>query len=221
MPKDVRVTNNQRGNPAERELWPKMEAVKDLKDPPSAKSRPQSLTEHTKSQIGKTPLGRDSAGVAMEAPPFDQYVVKAHGSGRLTRRIRKCLWAYVPAFEEEELRPPYNQDTDVARGLRFLHSRDVDCGMDSAWGARDHTNQSADSNAGQGGGPADSGREAQDANPPDGQHGSHGAEQGNSLGEGDLRTGQAETSPNLATGGQRRLTHSGRGKTPWPKDHAT
>ena len=187
--------------------------LKDLKGPPAAKSRLQPLTEHTKvliqSQTGKAPLRWDKTGVVVEVLPFDQYIVKVHGSGRLTRRNRKLLRAYVPAFEEEELRFPYSQDTDVDRGV------------DSAWGARDHMNQSADSNAGQGGGPIDSGSGTQDTTSPDDQDDSHGADLESSLGERDRGIDQSDTPKNLANVDLRRSTRAGKGKTSRFKDYAT
>ena len=118
----------------------------------------------------------------MEVLPFDQYIVKVHGSGRLTRKNRKFLRAYIPAIEEEESGFPYSQDIGMVREV------------DSAWGARGQMTQSADTNDGPGGGPTDSGTGTQDTTPPDSQNDSQGAELNNSIGGRDLETGQSDTS---------------------------
>ena len=55
-------------------------------------------------------------------------------------------------------------------------------GIDSAWGARGHMTQSADSNDGPGGGPTDGDTETRDAAPPDSLNDSYGAELANGLG---------------------------------------
>merc|ERR1712055_1237113 len=93
--------------------------LKDLEGPPTTTSRLPPLQEHTKvliqNQTGKAPLKWDKTGVIVEVMPFDQYIVKVHGSNRLTRRNRKFLRAYVPALEREELRVPYGQDTEMDR----------------------------------------------------------------------------------------------------------
>ena len=91
IPKDVMVMNNPSVNPAWRDLWSKKEAVmqdrylKELEGPPAKKSRLQPLKMHTKvliqSQTGKSPLRWDKTGVVVEVLPFDQYIVKVHGSG--------------------------------------------------------------------------------------------------------------------------------------------
>ena len=52
----------------------------------------------------------------------------------------------------------------------------MDRGVDSAWVARGHRTQSADSNSGLGGGPTDGDTVTRDAAPPDSQKNSYGAE---------------------------------------------
>ena len=48
----------------------------------------------------------------MEVLPFDQYIVKVSGSNRLTRRNRKFLRAYEPAFKQKEVIIPVSQDVE-------------------------------------------------------------------------------------------------------------
>ena len=116
--------------------------LKDLEGPPEEKSRLQPLAMNTKvliqNQMGKAPLRWDKTGVVVEILPFDQYVVKVNGSNRLTKRNRKFLRAYIPAFEQEESRFPHDQEVER------------ECELDSAWGAMGHRTQSADSETGPG-----------------------------------------------------------------------
>ena len=76
-------------------------------------------------------------------------------------------------------------------------------------------------NAGQGGGPIDSGSGAQDTTSPDDQDNSHGADLESSLGERDLGIDQSDTPQNLANVDLRRSTRAGKGKTSRFKDYAT
>ena len=145
----------------------------------------------------------------MEVLPFDQYIVKVHGSGRLTRRNRRFLRAYVPAFEKEESGFPYSQDIDMG------------CESDSAWGARGHVTRSADSNNDPGGGPTDIGNGTQDTTFLDSQDDSQGADLDNSFGGRDFETGQSDTSSHSPNVELRRSTRSNRGKTSRFKDYLT
>ena len=88
----------------------------------------------------------------MRVLPFEQYIIRADSSGRLAKRGRKFIRAYVSAGEKDQ--------------LRF--------GVDSAWGARDHRNQSADSNASQNGGHTVGGTETQDTTRSDQDSSSEG-----------------------------------------------
>ena len=217
----VRVTNNL-WDPEGREWWFKEgtmmrnRCLKNRKGSPAAEYRHRPLTEHTKvliqSQTGEMPGGWDSTGVVVEVLPLDQYVVTTYGSGRPTRRNRKSLWAYAPTLVEEELRSLYNQDREVARGLSFLYIQDADgnCGVDSAWGARDHRSQSADVSAGQSDEPVDSGNGTQGTTLPDNQEDIHGESLESSRGEGDLEADQSGIPRNLAKGDLRRLTRTSR-----------
>ena len=112
------VMNNMMVNPVWRELWSKKESViedrylKSLEEPPAMKSRLQPLKKNTKvliqNQTGKLPLRWDKTGVVMEVLPFDQYIVKVS----LTRRNRKFLRAYEPAFTQKEVIIPVSQDVE-------------------------------------------------------------------------------------------------------------
>ena len=42
-------------------------------------------------QVGNYPSRWDITGTIVEVKPYDQYVIKVHGSGRLTTRNRKFL----------------------------------------------------------------------------------------------------------------------------------
>jgi hypothetical protein len=53
-------------------------------------------TVQVQNQVGNHPSRWDITGVIVETRPFDQYVVKIHGSGRLTTRNRKFLRQITP-----------------------------------------------------------------------------------------------------------------------------
>ena len=173
--------------------------MQDLEGSLGAKSRPQPLTANTKalmhSQTGKAPLIRVKTGVVVDTLPFDRHIVRVRGSGGLTKRDRKLLRICIPAIESKL---PHNQDIDV------------ECEVDSAWGARGQMTQSADSKDDLGGGPTYSGTGSQDAAPPDSQIDSQEMELGNSLGGRDLETGQSDISNDPWEIGLRRSTE---GKT--------
>ena len=61
--------------------------------------RPLALGEKVflQNQQGPCPNKWDRSGVVVESPSHDQYRVKVDGSGRLTLRNRRFLWAYTPA----------------------------------------------------------------------------------------------------------------------------
>ena len=143
----------------------------------------------TRSQTVKAPLRWDKTGAVREFVPSDQYIVKIHGAGRISRRNRKFLRADVPAMEEEGSRFPYGQDIGMQREI------------DSAWGARGHRTQSADSNDGPGGGPADGGTESWDAAPPNSRNDSYGAELAIGLEGGDLYGGLDDVTQVVELGG--------------------
>ena len=53
-------------------------------------------TVQVQNQVGNHPSRWDITGVIVETRPFDQYVIKIHGSGRLTTRNRKFLRQITP-----------------------------------------------------------------------------------------------------------------------------
>ena len=53
-------------------------------------------TVQVQNQVGNHPSRWDITGVIVEDRPFDQYIVKVHGSGRLTTRNRKFLRDITP-----------------------------------------------------------------------------------------------------------------------------
>ena len=106
----------------------------------------------------------------------------------------RFLRAYVPAFKEEESRFPHSQDTEM------------ECELDSAWGARGHVTQSADFNTSPGGGLTDVVPRTQDTTPLDGKgdnHDSHEVDLDSSLGRRGFETGQLDTPSQLQNVGLR------------------
>jgi len=63
---------------------------------------------------------------AVRVLPFDQYIIQTYDLGRLAKRSRRFIRAYIPAPRKEQMR------------------------FDSAWAARVQRNQSADSSINQG-----------------------------------------------------------------------
>ena len=57
-------------------------------------------TVQVQNQMGNHPSRWDITGTIVELRPFDQYVIKIHGSGRLTTRNRKFLRKVVPYAQE-------------------------------------------------------------------------------------------------------------------------
>ena len=137
----------------------------------------------------------------MATPPFDQlnqvdqYIVRVHGSGSLTRRDRKFLWIDIPATDS---RSPYGQDIDM------------EWKVDSAWGARGRMTQSADSSDGLGGGPMYGDTGTQDAASQDSQFDSQEIELGNNLGGGSVGAERSNTLDDPRRAG---LRHSAEGRT--------
>ena len=115
----------------------------------------------------------------------------------------RFLWAYVPAFKEDESRFPHSQDTEM------------ECELDSAWGTRGHITQSADSNTGPGGGLTDVVPGTWDITSLDGKgdsHDSHGVDLDSSLGGRGLETVQSDTSSQSQNFGLRRSTRANKGE---------
>ena len=63
-------------------------------------------TVQVQNQVGNHPSRWDITGVIVETRPFDQYVVKIHGSGRLTTRNRKFLRQISPYCPAPKLPQP-------------------------------------------------------------------------------------------------------------------
>ena len=53
-------------------------------------------TVQVQNQVGNHPSRWDITGLIVETRPFDQYIVKVHGSGRLTTQNRKFLRDITP-----------------------------------------------------------------------------------------------------------------------------
>ena len=69
-------------------------------------------------QHGNQPLRWDRSGVVVECKPFDQYVVRVHGSNRLTLRNRKFLRSYDPPASagRQIVLSPYEQNNTLNKG---------------------------------------------------------------------------------------------------------
>ena len=107
------------------------QAPRNLEDPPAAaSSRPKPLAERAKVRIqnltGRAPLRWDRTGIIVRVLPFDQYIIQTYDLGRLAKRSRRFIRAYIPAPGKEQMR------------------------FDSAWAARVQRNHSADSSNNQG-----------------------------------------------------------------------
>ena len=79
-------------------------------------------TVQVQNQVGNHPSRWDITGIVVEVKPFDQYVVKVHGSGRLTTRNRKFLRKITPycsvpnptipsSLPQEAAQPPVERDS--------------------------------------------------------------------------------------------------------------
>ena len=79
-------------------------------------------TVQVQNQVGNHPSRWDITGIVVEVKPFDQYVVKIHGSGRLTTRNRKFLRKITPycsvpnptipsSLPQEAVQPPVERDS--------------------------------------------------------------------------------------------------------------
>ena len=58
-------------------------------------------TVQIQNQVGNHPSRWDVTGTIVEVRPYDQYVIKVHGSGRLTARNRKLLRKIEPYAQEK------------------------------------------------------------------------------------------------------------------------
>ena len=100
----------------------------------------------------------------------------------------------------------------------------MECKLDSAWGARGHVTQSADSNTGPGGGLTDVVPGTQDTTSLDGKgdgHDSHGVDLDSSLRGRGFETVQSDISSQSQNVGLCRSTRASKGKTSRYKDCIT
>ena len=63
-------------------------------------------TVQVQNQVGNYPSRWDITGIVVEVKPHDQYVIKVHGSGRLTTRNRKFLKKITPYAHSESQNHP-------------------------------------------------------------------------------------------------------------------
>ena len=106
LPKDKMFVNNEYINPLWRKIWRQREEamqdgfVRNLeKIQKSTRSlKPLAIGQYVvlQNQNGPHPLRWDRTGVVVECKDYDQYLVKVHGSNRLTLRNRRFLRAYDP-----------------------------------------------------------------------------------------------------------------------------
>ena len=76
-------------------------------------------------QVGNHPSRWDITGTIVEVRPFDQYIVKVHGSGRLTARNRKFLRKIVP-YAADDRKPVFDHVAVPVPGLRQGGSPQLD-----------------------------------------------------------------------------------------------
>ena len=69
-------------------------------------------------QHGNQPLRWDRSGVVVECRPYDQYVIRVHGSNRLTLRNRKFLRCYDPpdSVGKQIVLSPYETTNTLNKG---------------------------------------------------------------------------------------------------------
>ena len=100
LPKDKAFINNEHIKPAWRQIWKQREEsmreqfVRNLETNKSGRNlKPLAIGKYVvlQNQRGNKPLRWDRSGVVVECKPYDQYVVRVHGSNRLTLRNRKFL----------------------------------------------------------------------------------------------------------------------------------
>ena len=104
LPKEFMIMDNPMVHPTWRDAWSKKEDalraryLKGVeKSQEGTKSKTALVPGETvlmQNQTGQSPLKWCSMGTVVEAGSHDQYIVKLHGSGRLTRRNRKFLKKY-------------------------------------------------------------------------------------------------------------------------------
>ena len=95
--------------------------VRNLETTKSGRSlKPLVIGEYVvlQNQRGNKPLRWDRSGVVVECKPYDQYVVRVHGSNRLTLRNRKFLRSYDPpaSVQRQIVLSPYEQIGTLNKG---------------------------------------------------------------------------------------------------------
>ena len=107
----------------DREKALRKRALKNMEKLEVGTKKLESLVVHdqvqVQNQVGNYPSRWDITGTIVEVKPFDQYVVKVHGSGRLTARNRKFLRKVEPYGQQKsqtiptiipDTQPEANQD---------------------------------------------------------------------------------------------------------------
>ena len=142
LPKEIILMENPRVHPTWRDAWQKKEDALRARyleglEKAQVGTKPKSTlvpgeTVLMQNQTGINPTKWGNTGTIMEACGHDQYIVKVHGSGRLSRRNRQFLRKYEmkPHFSQSPLQPevtsapavpqesPQPQpDTEVSQGL--------------------------------------------------------------------------------------------------------
>ena len=127
LPSDKTFINNKSIHPRWREMWRMKEQalrdnyVKNL-EPVQSKSRrslkPLAVGQHValQNQQGLHPLRWDRSGVIVMCMDYDQYIVKVHGSNRLTKRNRRFLRAYDPPTGQGLVVPSPDQTVSLNKG---------------------------------------------------------------------------------------------------------
>ena len=109
-----------------RELWRLKETalldrfIRNMEDAPRSdrKLKPLQVGQYfaLQNQQGSKPLRWNRTGVIVMCMDFDQYIVKVHGSNRLTRRNRRFLRAYDPPAGLQFRIPSALPETSLNKG---------------------------------------------------------------------------------------------------------
>ena len=128
LPKDKIFTHNEGVDSRWRDMWRKREeAMRDTFNrnlekisSPARSLKPLAVGQYViiQNQHGPHPLRWDRTGLVVECKPYDQYVVKVHGSNRLTLRNRRFLRSYDPpaGVDRQVVMTPHFAETGLNRG---------------------------------------------------------------------------------------------------------
>ena len=128
LPKEKMFINNEHIDPRWRIIWRKREeAMQEMFNRNLEKVsksnrhlKPLTVGQHVliQNQMGPHPLRWDRTGIIVDCKEFDQYIVKVHGSNRLTLRNRRFLRPYDPSASlgKQVIFPPHFQNTDMNKG---------------------------------------------------------------------------------------------------------